>query len=73
MALISMEFSSPVQFIQLFNQFLNTKFIGLTLCCVLGIQGKEKERSLSSTEERSAIIIVTKMRAKLSAIKIESG
>lgn len=68
-----MEFSSPIYLIQLFNQFLNTKYIGSVLCCVLGIQGKEKERSPSSTEERNTIIIVTNMRYKLSALKIERG
>lgn len=68
-----MEFSSPIYLLQLFNHFLNTKYIGSVLCCVLGIQGKEKERSPSSREERNTIIIVTHMRYKLSALKIERG
>lgn len=65
MALILMEFSSPVQFIQLLNQFLNTKYIGSVLCCVLVIQGLERERSLPITEERNTIITVTKMNINL--------
>lgn len=40
---------------------------------MLDIQEKEKEKPLSGTEKRNAIIIVTKMRYELSAIKIESG